>query len=70
MRSRGAQLLPAGLRVPKEKDNETFAQGVTAGGSFGRHICLCLYSESARSGRRRNSSVPTEKSKLWRISCN
>ena len=69
IRSLGGRLLPVGILVPKEKDNETFAQGVIAVGRSGRHG-LCLYSQSARSGGRPDSRVPTEDTKLWRISRN
>lgn len=48
---------------PKEKDNETFAKGVTAVGRSGRDVRIRCHPEGSPSGRA-DASVPTQASKL------
>ena len=50
----------AAYRLPKEKDNETFAKGVDPAVRSGRHIRLGCRPQSSRSGRRTDSAVPTK----------
>ena len=52
---------------PKEKDNETFAKGVTAVGRFGRYIRICCYPQGSPRGTGPDASVPTKAPELRRI---
>jgi hypothetical protein len=48
----------------KEKENETFAKGVTSVGRFGRYVRIRCYPEDSPSGHRADAAVPTQASKL------
>src|SRR5580765_3001333 len=47
-------------RRPKEKDNETFAKGVSTAVRVGGHVRLGSRPQSSRSGRWTDSGMPTK----------
>lgn len=51
----------------KEKENETFAKGVTSVGRFGRYVRIRCHPEGSSSGRRADASVPTQASSLHMV---
>ena len=65
--ARRAEIFPAFWADPKEKEtNETFAQGVTAVGRFGRYICIRGSSEESESVRT-DAAMPSQSTELRRV---